>query len=399
VSGGVRLLGILLGLLDNILSLTGLLLENLLELLHGLVQKLLALGLVLLSNLLELLELGQDLAAIGDHLEVLIHTTETPLGAHLGTLGLGLLDSRVDVTLKITSAAGLNAALDLLEQLLGVALLESIGVFLDDLLNLGVLVEVGLGLLETLRPCLVTELLDLLDLLLDDLAGLVDVGSADTTSHDFLDLVPGSVNLLLDLGAVLVTHGLELLDSRADSILELGVVLHEVLGGIGCQSTDLLGKVAKSLGGLAQALAAEARLGDLLELAVGLSDDLVDIILVVLTKSVKVLEGSVDVLATAGDPSDVRVGELLDVVDGVVGIGSVCLDLVAHVVVVESSILGGAVDLSGHATSRAQGVDGVTDYGNGSTAGKSSNDMGVAASGRTSGRGLETSLGVAGSSC
>ena len=66
----VRLVGILLGLLDDILSLVGLLLEDLLELIHGLVQQLLALGLVLLSNFPELLELRKNLAAVRDHLEL-----------------------------------------------------------------------------------------------------------------------------------------------------------------------------------------------------------------------------------------------------------------------------------------------------------------------------------------
>jgi len=38
------------------------------------------------------------------------------------------------------------------------------------------------------------------------------------------------------------------------------VVLHQILGGVGCQGTNLLREVTESLHGLVQALAAESSL-------------------------------------------------------------------------------------------------------------------------------------------
>jgi hypothetical protein len=56
-----------------------------------------------------------------------------------------------------------------------VAALECIGILLDELFNLGVLVEVGLGLLHALVPGLVTKLLELVDLLLHDALDFLNV--------------------------------------------------------------------------------------------------------------------------------------------------------------------------------------------------------------------------------
>ena len=330
------LLSVLLGLTSDLLGLLGLLLQHLSQLLDGLLEELLTLLLVLGGNLAQLLELLHDVSTVGDLLDVLLNVD--PAAGELVALGLGLLRGVLDVLLQVAQVTRVDGGLGALEELGGVTLLQSIGVLLDELLDLGVLVEVGLGLLQTLLPGLVAELLDLLDLLLDELAGLGYAGGAEATGEDVLDLLPSLVNLLLGFGAVLVTELLQLIDVTAELLLDLRVVVDNVANGVTGEVGDLLSEVSQDIESLGGSLHAETGLGQVLELLVGIIDELVGLILVVLSNLLPILEGSIDVGSATRDPANVGVGVLLDVVHSLVGIGCLLLKLLCGGVILLLSL-------------------------------------------------------------
>lgn len=78
----------------------------------------------------------------------------------------------------------------------------------------------------------------------------------------------------------------------------------------------------------------------MLNLAIGLLDNLVYFVAVLLSKLVDVLESSIKVLASTGDPSDVRVGDFFDVVDCLVGVRGGLLQLLGSFVVFLLSSVG-----------------------------------------------------------
>ncbi|CRK11065.1 hypothetical protein BN1708_010009 [Verticillium longisporum] len=327
------------------------------ELLNCLLEQLLALGLVLLRHLAELLQLGQDVAALRHHLDVLLEVAPAAARDLLGP-GLALFDGVLDVALEVAEIARVDGLAGVVEELFGVALLQRVGILLNELLDLGVLVENGLRLLQSLLPRLVAELLDLLNLLLNELADLLESRKADTTRDDVFDLLPCLVNLLLGLGTVGLPHLLELIDVAAELLLELGVVVDDVRDGVTRKLGDLFCQVGDDIVGLGGCLEAEARLGEVLELLVGIVDEGISFVLVVLAHLLPVVKGRVDVGAAAGNPTDVRVGKLLDVVDGLVSRGRVGLQLLRGLGVLLFGVLQGAVDLGSRAAGGCEGVDG-----------------------------------------
>ncbi len=60
-------------------------------------------------------------------------------------LGLGLVGGALDVLFQVAEVARVDSGLGLVKELLDVALLDRVGILLNKLLDLGALVEHGLG--------------------------------------------------------------------------------------------------------------------------------------------------------------------------------------------------------------------------------------------------------------
>ncbi|KAH3966079.1 hypothetical protein HBI65_155010 [Parastagonospora nodorum] len=279
-------------------SLVTSLLQNLGDLTDGVLHDVLCLVAMLRRNVLQLGELRHDLVAAGDLVQVLVETTEARV--------LDLVCRALDVALEITGVAVLNGLLDALEELLGITTLERISVLLNKLLDLGVLVEVGLGLLHALVPSLVTELLELVDLLLHDALDLLNVRGADASLDDVTDLLPCPVDLLLGLGAVLVTILLELVPVATDLLLQLWMVVHDLLCRVASEVGDAAHVFGEDVPGLVCGDQADVAVTeDGAHLAVSFADDAVDFIAVFLADGIEIIEGRVDVALRARDEGSV----------------------------------------------------------------------------------------------
>ena len=323
-------LSVLLSLLSQALCLVAMLLEHLSDLGNSVLEDLLRLVAVLRCCLLQLLQLGHDLIAAGDLLHILLSVLLYAVDVEAGLLCLvlGLASGVLDILLEVTGITLLDGSLDLLVQLLYVAGLKGVLVLLNQLLYLRVLLEVGLGLLHALVPCLITELLDLLDLLLHDALDLLDVCGVDAGLDDVADLLPCPVDLLLSLGAVLVAQLLQCIQVTANLLLQLGVVVHDLLGGVAREVGDAAKVLDEHLPCLLGGEDADvASLQDIAELAVGLADDGVDFITMLSADSIKVIEGSIDVSLGARDESSVALCGAAQPLESLVRLGCVLLDL------------------------------------------------------------------------
>ena len=323
-----RLLDVLLSLVLELLSLLHLRRQDLLDLIDSTHHKALGLLAVLLANLLQLLEGAANVGAAGDHVEKLLNATAAAAASALGCLADLLLDELGEVV----GVARLASLLQLLPQLAEVTLEKLLLVALDELLELRALVEDGLGLLDALLPSLVAVLLDLLALVLHKLLDLAERVHAEAGLEDVLDLVPGLVDLLLGLGAVLLAHLLELAVLATDLLLQLRVVLDDVLESVTSELANADEGGGDDLPCLGSGLGGEAGLCDVLQLVVGLLNNLVDLALVPGANLLEVIKGTVNVCGGARDVSGVAGDGLLEPLDGLARLGSVLCGLCERIV-------------------------------------------------------------------